>query len=140
MKALLAATSLTLLASCTQESLTRTGRAAEQTADKLVNRGEATPVVAQWRVYPAGPGHGLDVIVNGKRIPFHTGGAYRTGRRVDVAMPGSVSAFRVDDPFGGYSVYELIPVSASSSRIYVRDYNATTRQVSPARLLKTVSH
>lgn len=126
---------LPLLSSCYQNSLQ--GKA-EETANKLFQRPSAPPVIAQWMLFPKAGGHRLDVVVNGRQTTVRNGGDYRTGRRIDPAMAGSVSAFRIDYANGGYEIFELVPKDASKSTVYVRAYNLKTRTMDPPKALSSV--
>jgi hypothetical protein len=134
-KTLLALLALATLTSCYQNTLQ--GKA-EQTANQLFQRPTAPPVIAQWMLFTQGRGHRLDVVANGKRTSVSSGGPYQTGRRIDVTMAGSVSAFRIDYPDGGYEIYELIPKWNSQSEIHVRSFNLQTRLMNPSKVLKVI--
>ncbi|YCM43059.1 hypothetical protein V2O64_17260 [Verrucomicrobiaceae bacterium 227] len=135
MKTLLALLALASLTSCYQNTLQ--GKA-EQTADRLFQRPTAPPVVAQWMLFTQGRGHRLDVVANGKRTSVSSGLPYQTGKRIDPTMAGSVSAFRIDYPDGGYEIYELIPKGGSQSEVHMRSYDLQTRTMNPSKVLATI--
>ena len=137
MKSLITLLAFAFLTSCYQNTLQ--GKA-EQTANQLFQRPPAPPVVAQWMLFTQGTGHRLDVVVNGERASVATGGPYLTGKRIDVSMAGSVSAFRVDYPGGGYDIYELVPKGGGQSSVYVRSFNLQTRLMDPAREVTVVAN
>jgi len=89
-------------------------------------------------LFTQGRGHRLDVVANGKRTSVGSGGPYLTGRRIDATMAGSVSAFRIDYPNGGYEIYELVPKGASQSEVQMRSFDLRTRLMNPPKVLKVI--
>lgn len=135
MKLLVAALILASLSSCYQNTLQ--GKA-ETTANKLFQRPTAPPVIAQWMLFPKAGGHRLDVVVNGRQTSVRTGGDYRTAKRVDPLMAGSVSAFRIDYASGAYEIFELVPRDALQSTVFLKTYNLQARTMNAPKALVVV--
>ncbi len=104
------------LISCTQNSVT---------GQPVFNRPVPPPVVAQWRIQPIGEGYSLNVIINGQSQHVRNGGPYTGAHRVDATINGSVSAFRVEYPSGGYQIFELVPTNGRNV-VYSRYFNIAT--------------